>query len=63
MKHEMGLQAKYFDFIKNGTKRIDLRLFDEKRRGIKIGDIIEFTNPDCDMDEYKTKKLRLLIDV
>ena len=46
MKHEMGLQAKYFDFIKNGTKRIELRLFDEKRRGIKIGDTIEFTNPD-----------------
>lgn len=46
MKHEMGLQSKYFDFIKNGTKRIELRLFDEKRRGIKVGDIIEFANPD-----------------
>ena len=31
MKHEMGLQSKYFDYIKNGTKRIELRLFDEKR--------------------------------
>lgn len=47
MKHEMGLQAKYYDYIKNGTKRIELRLFDEKRRGrIKIGDTIEFANPD-----------------
>lgn len=46
MKHEMGLQSKYFDYIKNGTKRIELRLFDEKRQRIKIGDIIEFTNPD-----------------
>ena len=45
MKHEMGLQPKYFDYIKNGTKRIELRLFDEKRRRIRIGDIIEFTNP------------------
>ena len=31
MKHEMGLQSKYFDYIKDGTKRIELRLFDEKR--------------------------------
>ena len=46
MKHEMGLQSKYFDYIKNGTKRIELRLFDEKRQKIKIGDTIEFTNPD-----------------
>ena len=46
MKHEMGLQSKYFDYIQNGTKRIELRLFDEKRQRIKIGDTIEFTNPD-----------------
>ncbi|MBR2741341.1 hypothetical protein IKD98_01090 [Candidatus Saccharibacteria bacterium] len=46
MKHEMGLQSKYFDYIKNGTKRIELRLFDEKRRQINIGDTIEFANPD-----------------
>lgn len=44
--HKMNLQAKYFDFIKNGTKRIELRLYDKKRRQIKLGDIIEFTNPD-----------------
>lgn len=40
--HEMNLQPKYFDFMKNGTKRIELRLYDEKRRQIQIGDIIEF---------------------
>ncbi len=46
MKHEMSLQLKYFDYIKNGTKRIELRLFDEKRQRVRLGDIIEFTNPD-----------------
>ena len=46
MKHEMGLQLKYFDYMKNGTKRIELRLFDEKRQKINIGDTIEFTDPD-----------------
>ena len=49
MKHKMGLQSKYFDYIKNGTKRIELRLFDEKRQRIRLGDIIEFTNPDGEM--------------
>ncbi len=40
----MNLQPRYFDYMKNGTKRIELRLFDEKRRRIKIGDVIEFTS-------------------
>ena len=30
----MNLQPKYFDFIKGGTKRIELRLYDEKRQSI-----------------------------
>jgi len=40
--HKMNLQPKYFGYIKNGTKRIELRLFDEKRQQIQLGDIIEF---------------------
>lgn len=44
MKHKMNLQTKYYNFIKNGTKRIELRLFDEKRKEIKIWDEIEFSN-------------------
>ncbi len=44
MIHEMNLQDRYFDYIKSGTKRIELRLFDEKRQKINIGDIITFTN-------------------
>lgn len=40
--HEMKLQPKYFDFIKYGTKRIELRLYDEKRRNIELGDKIIF---------------------
>ena len=35
MNHEMKLQPKYYDFILNGTKRIEIRLNDEKRRIIK----------------------------
>ena len=46
MKHEMGLQSKYYDYTRNGTKRIELRFFDEKRQRINNGDTIEFANPD-----------------
>ena len=38
----MKLQPKYFDFIKYGTKRIELRLYDEKRKNIELGDKIVF---------------------
>lgn len=42
MNHKMKLQPKYYDFILNGTKRIEIRLNDEKRRMIKVGDTITF---------------------
>lgn len=42
MEHILKLQPKYFDYINNGTKRIELRLYDEKRQKINIGDTIIF---------------------
>ena len=51
--HKMSLQPKYFDFIKNGTKRIELRLYDEKRRQIQLGDTIEFTKSESEKFEAK----------
>lgn len=42
--HEMKLNYEPFELIKNGLKTIDLRLNDEKRKLIKVGDIIKFTN-------------------
>ena len=42
MIHEMRLEPDIFEKIKNGNKTIEYRLYDEKRRKIKIGDKIEF---------------------
>lgn len=42
----MNLSSKPFDMIKDGRKTVELRLYDEKRRQIKIGDEIEFTGLD-----------------
>ena len=54
----MNLQPKYFDFIKDGTKRIELRLYDERRRSIQLGDIIEFAKSDD--EKFKAKVVGLL---
>lgn len=43
MLHKMKLKQEPFDKIKNGTKTIELRLYDEKRQQVQIGDFIEFS--------------------
>lgn len=44
MTHQMKLKPIPFDLIKSGQKTVEMRLNDEKRSLIKIGDFIEFTN-------------------
>lgn len=46
MKYNMKLNNDPFERIKNGTKKYELRLNDEKRRILKVSDLIEFTNKD-----------------
>ena len=43
MIHEMNLHDAPFDMISSGRKIYELRLYDEKRRKIKVGDEIRFT--------------------
>ncbi len=42
MVHEMLLAPKPFEMMKSGQKTIELRLYDEKRKHIQIGDRIRF---------------------
>lgn len=42
--HKMKLNSAAFEMIKSGEKTIELRLFDEKRQQVKVGDKILFTN-------------------
>ena len=44
MMHKMKLQNDPFIKIKNKTKTIEMRVYDEKRRKINVEDLIEFTN-------------------
>ena len=42
--HELNLHPGPFELIKSGHKDIEMRLYDERRKDIKIGDTILFTN-------------------
>ncbi|MBR1868350.1 MAG: ASCH domain-containing protein, partial [Clostridia bacterium] len=42
--HEMKLENEPFEKIKKGEKKIEIRLFDEKRQKLKVGDNILFVN-------------------
>ena len=44
MKHQLNLHPGPFERIKCGLKTIEMRLNDEKRRNISVGDEIEFLN-------------------
>ena len=44
MNHQMKLHDDPFAHIKSGEKTIELRLYDEKRRLLQMGDTICFTN-------------------
>lgn len=43
MRHYMNLDLSPFRAIESGEKTIELRLNDEKRRALKVGDEIEFS--------------------
>ena len=44
MTHYMNLAPKAFKSISSGKKTIEMRLYDEKRAKVKVGDEIEFNN-------------------
>ena len=57
--HKMRLLPEYFEYIKTGTKKLEIRLNDEKRKNIKIGDIVIFEKLDETQEFLKTKVTNL----
>ena len=47
----MKLQPVFYNYMLNGTKRIEIRLNDEKRKNIKVGDKIKFYK-EPNLEEY-----------
>lgn len=59
MKYSMKLLEEPFYKIKNGTKTVEFRLYDEKRKQLKIGDTIEFSL----LPDLKEKILTEIVDL
>ncbi|MBO8173108.1 MAG: DUF3850 domain-containing protein [Bacillaceae bacterium] len=55
----MGLYGEYFKAIREGKKRVEVRLNDEKRRKIKVGDIIEFVKVPEQDDKLQVQVVEL----
>lgn len=60
MRHQMKLQQSPFEKIKEGIKTIEIRLNDEKRQLLQIGDEIEFTSLQNPKQTVVTEILELL---
>lgn len=57
--HYMSLSESAFTQIKSGEKTVELRLFDEKRQGVAVGDGIVFSLVDDATQVIKTTVLAL----
>lgn len=57
--HKLNVQEKYYNLLKSGAKTIELRLYDEKRQAIRIGDTIEFSNLSDTTDTFKANVINL----
>lgn len=44
--HESRLQTPYYEFIRDGIKTFEIRVFREKQQGMKVGDIWSFSHND-----------------
>ena len=60
MIREMRLHDSPFKLIQSGTKTLELRLYDEKRQQIQVGDEIIFTNRITE-EKLRTKVIALHI--
>ena len=57
--YHLHLHEGPFEMIKSGQKTIEMRLLDEKRKLLQIGDEIIFTNRTNENDQIKTKIIGL----
>lgn len=60
MLHQMKLKSEPFEKMKSGAKTVELRLNDEKRQLVQIGDFIEFTLIDDPVQKLTAMSLQEL---
>lgn len=57
--HKLNVKEKYYTLLKTGDKTIELRLNDDKRKAIRIGETIEFTNASNLKDSFLAEVVNL----
>ncbi|MBI4152207.1 hypothetical protein HY495_00720 [Candidatus Woesearchaeota archaeon] len=60
MQHHLHLQEKPFERIKTGRQTIEMRLFDEKRSKLDLGDHIQFSKRDNLSERIQVEVIGLL---
>ena len=60
MIHQMKLQKDFFEKIESGEQTIEIRLLDEKRKVLRVKDIIEFSKLPSLHKKIQVKVLELL---
>ena len=55
IEHTMHLKKIYFDMFLRGTKTIELRLLDEKRKKVQLGDAIRFICNENESESFVMK--------
>ena len=58
--HHMNLNPFPLEKMLSGEKRVEIRIFDEKRQKIRIGDFVEFTSTEDEHHKVKIKVKALL---
>ena len=59
MEFSMKLNPKPYKMIKDGQKTVEMRLYDEKRQAISVGDIIKFQNTENTEEELRAQVVEL----
>ena len=60
-EHIMKLHPQPFAKIRDGSKTIELRLYDEKRKRISVGDTIQFVNSEDPADTVYVQVKNLFV--
>jgi ASC-1-like (ASCH) protein len=60
-EHSMHLREAPFAKIKSGQKTLELRIYDEKRRRVRVGDVITFKHVDDSTNTIQARVTGLLI--
>lgn len=61
MKMKIHLHPDIFDIVKNGSKNVEVRLYDDKRRKLNIGDELIFLKRPNDDESLSVKVVDLKI--